>query len=251
MIEKNKIYLGDCFDVMQSIEDKSINLILSDPPYGVTKCSTDVSFPLDLLWVFYKRIIKDNGVIVLFGQGKFSAKLILSNEKMYRYSLVWDKGRRGSGFLNARIMPLRNHEDILIFYKKTPVYNPQFSVGEPLHGMGKKYKEGGVKNNNYGYFKSGENPSAERVGDTKKYPLSILRFDKPHPPIHPTQKPITLGRYLVRTYTNEGDLMLDNFCGSGSFILSAILENRMFIGIEKDQRYYNMSIKRMNDWEDE
>lgn len=245
MLERNKIYLGDCFDIMPLIEDKSIDMIFSDPPFGITRCPTDVSISLDLLWESYKRIIKNNGAIVLFGQGKFSARLILSNEGMYRYSLVWDKGLRGSGFLNAKIMPLRTHEDILVFYKKTPTYNPQFSIGEPLHGMGKKYIKGNAKNSNYGKFKSGENPSANRAGDTKKYPISILRFDKPHPPIHPTQKPIALGRYLVRTYTNEGDLVLDSFFGSGSFVLSAILENRDFIGIEKEEKYYNMTKERM------
>ena len=218
---------------MKDIENESIDMIFSDLPYGKTKNKWDSIIPLDLLWKQYNRIIKPNGAIVLFGQDKFTAKMMLSNENMHRYNLIWDKVL-SSGFLNANKMPLRNHEDIMVFYKKLPIYNPQFWEGKPLHGMGEKYKKGNLDNKNYGNFASYKNPSANREGDTKKYPLSILKFKKEHPStiIHPTQKPLELCRYIIRTYTNEGNLVLDNCCGSGSIPLSAKLENRNYIGMD-------------------
>lgn len=208
-------------------------MIFCDLPYGKTKNKWDSVIPPEPLWEQYERIIKDNGIIILFGQDKFTAKMMLSNEKLHKYNLIWNKILT-SGFLNASKMPLRSHEDIMIFYKKLPTYNPQFWEGKPLHGMGKKYQEGNLDNNNYSDFASDKNPSANRKGDTKKYPISILNFQKVHPSvaIHPTQKPIELCKYIIRTYTNENDLILDNCCGSGSIPLSAKLENRNYIGMD-------------------
>ena len=142
-------------------------------------------------------------------------------------------------------MPLRSHEDIVIFYKKLPTYNPQFWEGKPLHGMGSKFKEGQLENNNYGKFDSHKNPSAERKGDTKKYPRSVLSFKKEHPPIHPTQKPVDLLEYLIKTYTNEGDVILDNTMGSGSTGVAALNTGRKFIGIELDDKYFNIAKERI------
>lgn len=167
-------------------------MILTDLPYSVTKNTWDSEIPLELLWEQYFRVTKENAAIVLFGQDKFSAKLMLSQEKYHRYNLIWKKGNRSSGFLNVKRMPLRNHEDILVFYRKLPVYNPQFTEGIPLHSMGKKFLDPSTqKNNNYGKFIKGAKENL-RVGSTQKYPISILDFPRPHPPIHPTQKPVEL-----------------------------------------------------------
>ena len=246
----NKIDLlkGDCLELMKDIPDRSIDMILCDLPYGVTRNKWDSVIPLDDLWGHYKRIIKDNGAIVLFGQGLFTARLMLSNEKMFRYSLIWEKDRP-SGFLNAKRMPLRSHEDILVFYKKLPTYNPQFWEGLPLHGMGTKYKEGGLENNNYGEFSSQTNPSANRAGDTMKYPRSVLTFKKEHPPIHPTQKSLGLVEWLVSTYTNEGEVVLDNCMGSGTTGVACMDTNRNFIGMELDEGYFNIAKERIENHE--
>ena len=184
----NSLINSDCLGSggMELIPYKSIDLILCDLPYAVTKNHWDSIIPLDQLWSQYKRVIKDNGAIILFGQGMFSTKVMLAGEDIWRYNLVWEKDRP-SGFLNAKRMPLRSHEDIMVFYKKLPTYNPIFWEGIPLHGMGNKYKERKTANNNYGDFQSHENPSAKRTGDTKKYPRSVLKFKRPHPPIFPTQ----------------------------------------------------------------
>lgn len=241
----NRVYFGDCLEVMRNIPNNSINMVLCDLPYGKTKNKWDSEIDLPSLWDEYNRITRENSAIILFGQDKFSAKLMMSNERYHRYNLIWDKGNRGSGFLNAKKMPLRNHEDILVFYRKLPTYNPQFSEGDPLHGMGSKFKMGESINNNYGKFDSFKNPSSQREGDTKKYPKSILRFDKPHPPIHPTQKSIELCEYLIKTYSNEGDLILDNCAGSGTTGVAAKNTGRNYILIEKDPDYYQLCLSRI------
>ena len=253
MLELNIIYNEDCIGDkelgtgMWRIPDKSIDMILCDLPYGVTaRNKWDEVIPFGELWRHYKRIIKDNGAIVLFGQDKFTAKLMLSNEKWHRYNLVWEKDRP-SGFLNASRMPLRSHEDILVFYNKLPTYNPQFWEGQPLHGMGKKFREVKNQNNNYNDFSSQTNPSAEREGDTRKHPRSVLKFKRPHPPIHPTQKPVELCEWLIKTYTNEGDIVLDNCIGSGTTAIACINANRKYIGFEIEKEYYDLAIKRIED----
>lgn len=238
---------GNCLEIMQSIKDKSIDCIICDLPYGTTHNKWDSCIDLEKLWKEYKRIIKDNGAIILFGQNKFTAKVILSNEKMYRYNLIWNKVLT-SGFLNANKMPLVQHEDIMIFYKKLPCFNPQFTTGLPLHGMGKAYKNKTNTNNNYGNFNSSNNPSANREGDTNKYPKSILTFSRPSSVkmLHPTQKPVELMEWLVKTYTNEGDTVLDNCMGSGTTGVACKKLNRNFIGIELDNAYYEIAKDRIN-----
>jgi len=245
---------------MDAIDTQSVYMILADLPYGVTKNKWDSVIPLDLLWEQYERIIKLNGAIVLFGQDKFSAKLMLSNEKDHRYNLIWKKGERTSGFLNANRMPLRNHEDILIFYKKLPTFNPQFTIGKPLHGKGFSYLTVETTNNNYGDFEQKED---YRKGNTQKYPKSLLEFDyseeefemllnhsvlnfeRPHPPIHPTQKPTALLEWLIKTYTNENDLVLDNTMGVGSTCRAAKNIGRKYIGIEKEKKYYDIAVEQL------
>jgi site-specific DNA-methyltransferase (adenine-specific) len=242
-----ELHQGDCLEVMKNIKDKSIDCIICDLPYGVTsKNKWDTIIPYEPLWKEYKRIIKDNGAIILFGQDKFTAKTMLSNEKMHRYNLIWNKVLT-SGFLNAGRMPLREHEDIMIFYKKLPTYNPQFTEGKPLHGMGEKFKKIKNNNNNYNDFNSCNNPSANREGDTKKYPKSILTFPRKASSkmSHPTEKPVELLEYLIKTYSNEGDVILDNCMGSGSTGVACLKTNRDFIGIELDKDYFNITKNRL------
>lgn len=237
-IRPNSIILGDCLEILPSISDKSIDFICCDLPYNMTKNSWDSLIPLDKLWEQYKRIIKDNGCIALFGQGKFAFKLGISNEDWFKYDIIWKKGNRVSGFLNAKKQPMRNHEQILIFYKNQPTYNPQFTEGIPLHSKGKSYLDKQGVNNNYGYYST--SIPETRKGSTQKYPKSIIDFDRPHPPIHPTQKPVELCEWLIKTYTNEGEIVLDNTCGVGTTCIAAKNTNRQYIGIEKEQKYYNL-----------
>ena len=234
---------GDCLELMKDIPDKSIDLILCDLPYGTTRNSWDEVIPFDKLWAQYNRIIKDNGAILLFAQGKFYVNLVSSNMKMFRYDLVWDK-ELVSGFLNAKRMPLRRHEQVAVFYKHLPTYNPQFTQGKPLHSKGTSYKEKELTNNNYGDFKATDD---DRAGSTEKYPISIMKFQKPHPSVcvHPTEKPVALLEYLVKTYTNEGDVVLDNCMGSGSTGVACQNTNREFIGMELDEDYYKLACERI------
>lgn len=228
---------------MKTIPDQSINMILCDLPYGVTQNRLDIVIPLDRLWKQYERIIKDNGAIVLFAQGIFYIDLVNSNRKLFHYDLVWDK-QLTSGFLNAKRMPLRQHEQIAVFYKKLPTYNPQFKEGKPLHSKGVSYKEKEHKNQNYGEFKMTDD---SRAGSTQKYPTSILRFAKPHPSIakHRTEKSIPLLEYLIRTYTNEGETILDNCMGSGTTGVACVNTNRNFIGIEITDKYFDIAKNRI------
>lgn len=243
-MEINKLHNIDCFDGHKIIEDKSIDLIYTDLPYNNTKNSWDSAIDLDLIWSDYKRIIKPRGIIVLHAQGMFSAKLMLSNEKWWRYNIVWKKGDRVSGFLNANRQPLRNHEDILVFYPKPGTYNPQFTEGQPLHGKGTKYKTKDNTNNNYGYYDATKDDT--RKGFTQKYPKSVLNFERPHPPIHPTQKPVELCEWIVKTYSNEGDLVLDSTSGSGSIPIACKNTNRNWIAFETDEEYFDLAEKRIN-----
>lgn len=236
-LNDNHVILGDCLEVMKQIPDKSINLILCDLPYGKTKNSKDISLPFPPLWKEYKRIIKDDGVILLFAQGTFYIDLVNSNRKMFRYDIIWDKVLT-TGFLNAKKMPLRSHEQIAVFYKKCGTYNPQFTHGNPLHGKGTSFKNKEHINQNYGEFKQLDDV---RKGSTQKYPKSILTVNKPHPSNakHRTAKPVELLVNLIKQYSNENDIVLDNCAGSGSLGDACIKTNRKFILIEKDIIEYN------------
>ena len=248
----NKVIEDDCLKVMPNIPDKSVDMILCDLPYGTTQNKWDSVIDLDKLWQQYMRIIKDNGAIVLTAQGLFTAKLILSNEKWFKYKIVWIKSK-STNFLNAKKQPLRKHEDICVFYKQQPTYNPQMTKGE-------SYDKGIRKNQytgSYGDFKPRHVQS-----NGMRYPNDVLFMDDNELPIedflyvktaesegpvyHPTQKPIELGRYLIRTFSNPGDIILDNACGSGSFLVAAAMEHRKYIGIEKNKNVMLHKVKAID-----
>lgn len=237
---------GDCMEEMKRIPAESVDMILCDLPYGITNSPFDKRLPFDELWAQYNRIIKPRGCIALFGQGKFYVELVYSNLKMYRDELVWDKVLT-SGFLNAKRMPLRRHEKIALFYKRQPVFNPQFTVGMPLHSKGREYINKPVVNRNYGKYIPF--PDDSRAGATKKYPTTILQFQKPHPSValHPTEKPVALCRWLVETYTERGGVVLDNCMGAGSTGVACVMSGRRFIGIELCEEYFNIAQQRVNE----
>ena len=224
----NRLFEGDCLEYMKEIPDGSVDMILCDLPYGMTQSKWDSYIPLDKLWEQYNRIIKTNGAIVLTSNGVFTAKLILSQPNIYKYKWVWEKSKP-TNFLNAKKQPLRKHEDVCVFYKKQPVYHPQMTKGEP-------YDKGKRKNQQCGNY--GDFESVHVASDGERYPTDIIYVktaESEGPVLHPTQKPIELGRYMVRTYTNPGDIVLDNTFGSGSFLVAALMEGRNFIGIEKNE----------------
>ena len=228
---EDQVLEGDCLNVMHDIPSKSIDMILCDLPYGTTQNRWDSIIPLNQLWPHYERIIKDNGAIVLTGQGLFTANLMLSNSKLFKYKITWVKSKP-TNFLNAKKQPLRKHEDICIFYKNQPTYNPQMTFGEPYNKGFRKDQLTG----SYGDFKTVEVKSSG-----ERYPIDVVYFktaESEGEVYHPTQKPVELGRYFIRTFTKEGDIVLDNTCGSGSFLVSAVLEGRKFIGIEKNKEVY-------------
>ncbi|MBI2284165.1 MAG: site-specific DNA-methyltransferase [Bacteroidetes bacterium] len=236
-----KIHQGDCLKVIKKIEDQSVDMILCDLPYGTTQNKWDSVIPLDKLWAEYKRIIKPKGVIALTSQGIFTAKLILSNEAWFRYKFVWVKSKP-TNFLNARRQPLRQHEDICIFYGSQPDYNPIMSPGEPYNKGIRKAQYTG----SYGDFKP-----VQVKSDGERFPTDTLYCKTAESESggrvwHPTQKPVALGRYLIRMFTKEGDVVLDNAFGSGSFLVSAALEQRRFIGIEQNQEVHLFKEKQID-----
>ncbi|MDD5050476.1 MAG: site-specific DNA-methyltransferase [Candidatus Pacebacteria bacterium] len=216
---------------MADIPSKSIDMVLCDLPYGTTQNHWDSVIPLDKLWGHYNRIVKDDGVVALTGQGLFTANLMLSNPQSFKYKITWVKSKP-TNFLNAKKQPLRKHEDICIFYRAQPRYTPQMTYGEPYNKGFRKDQLTG----SYGDFKT-----VEVKSNGERYPTDVVYFktaESEGEVFHPTQKPVELGRYLIRTYTNKGDVVLDNTCGSGSFLVSAVLEGRKFIGIEKNEDIY-------------
>ena len=281
MLEINNIYNEDCLEGMKKIDDKSVDFIFTDLPYGTTHCKWDSALPLndyvelsgqyfyetDLfklaqvtnssleytrywfyenkkngLWTHYNRIIKDNGCIALFAQTPFDKVLGTSNLSMLRYEWIWEK-TQATGHLNAKKMPMKAHENILIFYKKLPTYNPQKTTGHtPIHSY-TKYVE--TQNNTEIYGRM--NKELSGGGETDRYPRSVLTFasDKQKNYLHPTQKPVALCEYMVKTYTNEGDIVLDNCMGSGSTGVAALNLNRKFIGIELDAKYFEIAKNRI------
>jgi len=239
-MEVNKIHQGDCLELMKQIEDKSVDMILCDLPYGVTQNKEDKLLDLKILWQQYKRIIKEEGVIVLTSQFPFTIDLINSNREWFKYDLIWNKILT-SGFLNAKRMPLRIHEHILVFYNKLGTFNPQKFKGEKSHSKGSMKSD---TNKNYGKY--GKVDNTDSLGEMKN-PQSIITFQKPHPSkaLHRTQKPVALFEYLIKTYTNEGNLVLDNCIGSGTTAVACQELNRNFIGIEKEQKYVDIANKRL------
>ena len=235
---------GDCIEMMDIISDGNVDMVLCDLPYGTTHNKWDAVIPFAGLWRQYDRVTKKSAPVVLFSQGLFYADLVESNRENFRYDLVWDKSLK-TGFLNANVMPLRSHEQIAVFYRSKPVYNPQKEKGNPNHGKGTAVFGKDPVNNNYGNYK----PVDSGTEDDMKYPGSILCFRKPHPSVaeHPTQKPVSLLEYLIMTYTNEGDTVLDNTMGSGSTGVACVNTNRNFIGIEKDKKYFDIAERRIND----
>ena len=238
----NEIYLGDCLELMpKHIEDKSINMILCDLPYGTTQCKWDSVIDLPKLWAEYKRVIKDNGAIVLFASQPFTTALIGSNLKMFKYSFTWDKITT-TNHLNCKKQPLRQVEDICVFYKKQPTYNPQGLI------------KGAFKNKRDNHFKHkkgervyGEQTEYDAVAKYTNYPTNLLQFSNSnHNSLHPTQKPLELIEYLIKTYSNEGDVILDNACGSGTTGLGAKNLNRNYIMMELDPKYYDITVQRLN-----
>lgn len=224
----NTVFEADCLDKMRDLPTESIDMILCDLPYGITQNAWDSYIPLNPLWEEYYRIIKPSGVIALTSSGAFTAKLISSKFDLFRYKWVWEKSKP-TNFLNAKKQPLRKHEDICIFYKKQPTYNPQMRKGEA-------YDKGVRKNQLSGSY--GDFAPVHVHSSGERYPTDIIYVktaESEGPVYHPTQKPVELGQYLIRTYTNPGDIVLDNACGSGSFLVSALLEGRNFIGIEKNE----------------
>lgn len=233
-----KLLQGDCLELMQNIPDKSIDMILCDLPYGTTENKWDNVIDLELLWDGYRRIIKDNGAIVLFAQTPFDKVLGSSNLKMLRYEWIWEK-HAPTGFLNAKKMPLKVHENILVFYKKLPIYNPQFTDGKPYTA------KQGTHSSNYGKRKD----NVVSINDGYRYPRDILKFKHDKERLHPTQKPVELLEYLIKTYTNENMLVLDNCMGSGSTGIACLNTNRRFIGIELDKAYFQIAEDRIKNHE--
>ena len=232
-----ELYKGDCLEVMKGIKSGSIDAIITDPPYGTTACKWDSVINFDLMWEQLNRIIKPNGAIVLFGSEPFSSALRMSNIKNYKYDWVWIK-ESGTGFLNAKKQPLRNNEQISVFYKKQSTYNPQM-VGNEKRIV--KRKNIPQTTDNYGY--SMQPKESVYFG---RYPLNTLNFKRDVKKQHPTQKPVLLMEYLIKTYTNENETVLDFTMGSGSTLVACKNTNRNGIGIEMDESYFNIAEERIN-----
>ena len=238
-MENFQLINGNCLVEMKNIHSKSIDMILCDLPYGMTKNSWDIALPFDELWNEYNRIIKDNGAIILFGSQPFTSLMITSNLKMFRYSLVWEKNKF-SDFLNAKRKPMKTNEDIVIFYKKQPTYNPQYWYSTPYERWNKQSAVD--KQSNYGSHKENYVQS-----DGKRLPTTVLKFNRVERPVHPTQKPTNLLEWLIKTYSNENDVVLDNCMGSGSTGVACKNTNRKFIGIELEKKYYEISQQNIFD----
>lgn len=232
-----QLYHGDCLDLM-GVLPGTVDAVLADLPYGTTRNQWDRVLPNKLLWHLYRGLIGDRTPLVLFGTGMFSARLMLAQPDLYRYSLVWKK-EAVSGHLNAKRQPLREHEDLLVFYDRQCTYNPQMVfTGRASHSRGKRVDR---TVNHYGAHHN--TPVVEQHG--YQHPRSVLTFPRPKGGKHPTQKPIDLMRWLVRTYTNPGDLILDNVCGSGTTLVAARLEGRRSIGIEADEKHVHNAAERL------
>ena len=232
-----ELWHGDCLELMKYIPDGSVDMILCDMPYGTTRNKWDKCIPLEKLWQEYKRVVKKNGAIVLFAQTPFDKVLGTSNLDMLKYEWIWEKPL-GTGHLNAKKMPLKSHENILVFYRQLPTYNPQWEWGSPYTSTG------GRNSTNYGKQKE----CVTINSDGRRYPKDVLRFGKAETDkhLHPTQKPVALLEFLIKTYTDSGDTVLDNCMGSGSTGVACVNTNRRFIGIELDADYFNIAKQRID-----
>lgn len=237
---------GDCLELMERIPDGSVDMVLCDLPYGTTACKWDSVIPFEPLWAQYKRVIKDNGAIVLFGAEPFSSALRMSNIKQYKYDWLWEK-ERATNFANAKKMPLRSTENISIFYRKPPTYNPQgiVRIDRVMKNSrtvgGETMRENIARSAGKGTLRSG----GKYVQQFTNYPKQVLRFAHDKKKLHPTQKPVPLLEYLIKTYTNEDETVLDNCMGSGSTGVACMNTNRRFIGIEMDPKYFDIAQQRI------
>ena len=240
---KKEILLGDCLELMKDIPNGSIDMILCDLPYGTTACKWDTVIPFEQLWEQYERVIKDNGAIVLTASQPFTSALVMSNPKIYKYDLYWKKSKP-VGFANAKKMPLKDVETISIFYKSVPTYNPQGieKCNRVISNSTKKIKQNNITAINGGAFKTDT-----FIQEFTNYPRQIIEVGVEQG-LHPTQKPTKLFEYLIKTYTNEGDVVLDNTAGSGTTAIACLNTNRQFIVMEKEQKYYDIILKRVGDF---
>ena len=229
-----RLFHGDCIDVMKRLPDGCIDLVLTDPPYGTTQCKWDSVIPFEPMWEQLNRLVKPNGAMVLFGREPFSSTLRMSNIKNYKYDWVWEKHHTGQ--LNAKKQPLRNVENIILFYRKQCCYNPQFTQDKPYKVVRKNYK---------GSPAYGKQTDHTAISTGSRYPLQILKY-KEKMKFHPTQKPVALMEYLIKTYTKEGEIVLDFTMGSGSTGVACMNLNRDFIGIDSDEKYFEIAEERIN-----
>ena len=233
--------MGDCLERMAEIPDGSVDAVICDLPYGTTRCAWDAIIPLAPLWDHYKRVIKPNGAIVLFAAQPFTSALVMSQPKMFRYEWTWRKPK-GTGHLNAKRQPLRDKEDIAVFYVRQPTYNPQFTTGTPYRDKaGRNHDSRSSMTDNYGAYTNFRNPN-----DGFRYPRQVLEFGVvERGTLHPTQKPVPLLEHMIRTYTNPCEIVLDNCFGSGSTGVACQNTGRRFIGIEKDPGYFEVGRRRI------
>ena len=239
---KQEVWLGDCLELMKDIPDKSVDMILCDLPYGTTACKWDVIIPFDKLWEQYKRIINPESAIILFGTEPFSSFLRLSNLKYFKYDWVWQKSKSGSAF-TAKYRPVNKHEMVSVFCKGKTKYKPQLTKGKAYSRVCDT-SECDVNNHNIGFNKK----RVETHNNGFRYPITVQQFQQKwrrQDQLHPTQKPVELCEYLIKTYTNEGDLILDNCAGSGTTGVAAKNLNRQFILIEKEKEYYDIILERL------
>ena len=228
---------ADCRDIIPLIEPSTVDLVLTDPPYGVTGNDWDTAPDWNWLWSSLRSTARAGAAMVLFGQDAFTAQMICSNAKDYRYSLVWEHDRT-SGFLDAARKPLRSHQDIAVFYQSQPTYRPLLWQGDPQHGRGRPSRK---QSSNYGAYQNLEGTP----GNPEKQPRSVLYFPKPHPCVHPNEKPVALMEYLIRTYTDPGDLVLDLYAGSGPIARAAMMAGRRCIAIESEEKYCEIAVRRL------